>query len=116
MCGFEYDGPKQHIGFPPRMSESDFSAAFVAAEGWGTFSQQIRPSMLQASIEIKWGRAPFRTIALQLPEGLAANKVLAAWNKNKIPAHADAADRRVMIALDSPVELKSGDVIQLTVG
>ena len=98
------------------MSESDFSAAFVAAEGWGTFSQQIRPSMLQASIEIKWGRAPFRTIALQLPEGLAANKVLAAWNKTKIPAHADAAERRVTIALDSPVELKSGDVLQLTVG
>ena len=39
-CGFEYHGPRGHIGFDPRLSPDNFRAAFTAAEGWGTFSQQ----------------------------------------------------------------------------
>jgi non-lysosomal glucosylceramidase len=69
MCGFEYHRPKQPIGFAPRMDEFNFSAAFVAAEGWGTFSQQIKPARLDASLEVKWGRVRLRTITLWLPEG-----------------------------------------------
>jgi non-lysosomal glucosylceramidase len=113
MCGFEYHGPKQHIGFAPRMGESNFSAAFVAAEGWGTFSQKIKPSTLDASLEVKWGRVWLQTIALRLPEGRAGTGVSAVWNKTKIPARADVAGQRVTIALDSPVELKSGDILHV---
>jgi hypothetical protein len=115
MCGFEYHGPKQHIGFAPRMDESNFSAAFVAAEGWGTFSQQIKPSTLDASLEVKWGRVCLRTIALRLPEGRTSSGVSAAWNKNSISTQACVAGQRVTIALESPVELKSGDVLKITV-
>jgi non-lysosomal glucosylceramidase len=115
MCGFEYYGPKQHIGFAPRMGESNFSAAFVAAEGWGTFSQQIKPSALDASLEVKWGRVCLRTIALRLPEGRTNSGVSATWNKNSIPTRANVAGQRVTIALESPVELKSGDVLKIRV-
>jgi non-lysosomal glucosylceramidase len=115
MCGFEYHGPKQHIGFAPRMGASDFSAAFVAAEGWGTFSQQINPSTLKASLEVKWGRVRLRTIALRLPEGRESNGVEALRNKNRIPVRADGIGQRITITLESPVELKSGDLLQVTV-
>jgi hypothetical protein len=115
MCGLEYHGPKQHIGFAPRTDESNFSAAFVAAEGWGTFSQQIKPSALDASLEVKWGRVCLRTIALRLPEGRTGSGVSAAWNRNSIPTQANVAGQRVTIALESPVELKSGDVLKITI-
>lgn len=114
MCGFEYHGPRQHIGFAPRMSESDFSAAFVAAEGWGTFSQQIKPATLEASLEVRWGRVRLQTIALLLPKGRPTDGVSAAWNKHSIPARAEASGQRVTVTLESPVELKPGDVLQIT--
>jgi hypothetical protein len=87
----------------------------MTAEVWVTFSQQIGPSTLDASLEVKWGRVRLQTIALQLPEGRRGNGVSAVWNKNKIPARVDAANQRVTIALDSPVELKSGDALHVAV-
>ena len=42
LCGFEYHGPKERIGFAPKISPEEFRAAFIAAEGWGTFQQTIR--------------------------------------------------------------------------
>ena len=39
-CGFEYHGPKGHLGFAPRLGPDDFRAAFTSAEGWGTIAQK----------------------------------------------------------------------------
>src|SRR5437868_4733597 len=51
VCGFEYHGPKAHLGFAPRVISqlksslpnhpkvTTFKAAFTTAEGWGTYSQ-----------------------------------------------------------------------------
>jgi len=47
-CGFEYRGPKQHIGFAPKLSPENFKSAFTSAEGWGTFSQRIESGKLIA--------------------------------------------------------------------
>ena len=39
-CGFEYHGPRGHLGFAPRLTPDKFRAPFTAAEGWGTFIQE----------------------------------------------------------------------------
>ena len=39
-CGFEYHGPKGHLGFAPRLGPDDFRGAFTSAEGWGTIAQK----------------------------------------------------------------------------
>ena len=41
ISGFEYHGPKGHIGFAPRLTPENFKAPFTAAEGWGSYEQQI---------------------------------------------------------------------------
>jgi hypothetical protein len=87
----------------------------VAAEGWGTFYQQVGLSGSDASLEVRWGRVCLQAVTLQLPEDRTGNGISATWNKNRISARADVAGGRVTIALESPVELKSGDVLQITV-
>ena len=71
LCGFEYHGPKGHLGFAPRLAPDDFRAAFTAAEGWGTISQkrdgrrrQARPAAIAKSL----GQAAASSLAFELPE------------------------------------------------
>jgi non-lysosomal glucosylceramidase len=66
-CGFEYHGPRGHIGFAPRLSPDDFRAAFTSAEGWGTFRQQVDGSTRMAEITVRWGALRVRTLALAVP-------------------------------------------------
>ena len=115
ICGFEYHGPKQHVGFAPRMDGASFSAAFVAAEGWGTFSQQAGPSTLDATLSLKWGRLWLRTIAIALPKGEAGSNISLSINGDKIPAAATATERRFTISLESPLELKAPGTLHVSV-
>ncbi|MDQ2800423.1 MAG: non-lysosomal glucosylceramidase [Armatimonadota bacterium] len=63
-CGFEYHGPKGHLGFDPRLTPNDFKAAFTAAEGWGTFAQKAHGETLKADLALKYGRLRLKTLAL----------------------------------------------------
>ncbi|MEI9919142.1 MAG: GH116 family glycosyl hydrolase [Bacteroidota bacterium] len=57
-CGFTYHGPKQEIGFAPKLNADNFKAAFTAAEGWGTYSQTKKESR----IEVKHGKLALKNI------------------------------------------------------
>ena len=70
-CGFEYHGPKGHIGFAPRLNPAAFRGAFTAAEGWGSYRQEYAPGAFHAELRLLHGRLRLATLAVQLPEGLA---------------------------------------------
>jgi non-lysosomal glucosylceramidase len=67
-CGYEYHGPRGHLGFAPRLSAGDFRAAFTTAEGWGTFAQKREGRTQRATVDIKHGRLRLRTLEIALPE------------------------------------------------
>ena len=69
-CGFEYHGPRGHLGFAPRVHPEDFKAAFTAAEGWGTFSQKAGSNRLQCGSGDQLGQAA----AAQPERGAAAQR------------------------------------------
>ena len=64
LCGFEYHGPKKHLGFAPRLTPHEFQAAFTTAEGWGTFAQKQWDGTLKANIALKYGTLRLNTLAL----------------------------------------------------
>jgi hypothetical protein len=66
-CGFEYDGPRGHLGFAPQLAPADFRAAFTAAEAWGTYQQRLTESTLVAELTVRWGTVRLRTLALSVP-------------------------------------------------
>jgi uncharacterized protein (DUF608 family) len=63
-CGFEYHGPRGHIGFAPRLTPGQFRAAFTSAESWGTYQQKIEGAAATAELTVRWGALRVRTISL----------------------------------------------------
>ncbi len=67
LAGYEYHGPKGHIGFAPKITPDNFSAAFTAAEGWGMFTQKRDEKTQREKITVNWGRLSVESLAFAIP-------------------------------------------------
>jgi non-lysosomal glucosylceramidase len=114
-CGFEYDGPKGHIGFAPRLSPDNFKAAFTSAEGWGTFWQKQQPGTLEAGIVLRWGTIKLNSIALTSP-GTKAQRVRVSVDGEPAPVRVELQGERVNIEFEKPVQLRAGQNINVKIG
>jgi len=114
-CGFEYNGPKGHIGFAPRLTPDDFRAPFTSAEGWGAYSQARKDGRLAASICPKYGHVRLRTVALELPEGAKAGAVEATANGENLVATLTQSGSRVVASFAQDVKIDAGQAIELAV-
>ena len=102
-CGYEYYGPKGHLGFAPRLTPGNFKAPFTTAEGWGTFSQRIVADRHQAEVHLKYGKLRLRSLALAVaghPE-----RVEVSLNGKLIKAQHALDGSRLLITLTDSVEL-----------
>lgn len=112
ISGFECHGPKQHIGFAPRLTPENFKAPFVAAEGWGTFSQRIENGTLSAWIDVRHGKLALSTLAL---EHVGGTKVTVKWGDAILAASINHSGKRVLITLDAPVEVTTAKKLAIVV-
>ncbi len=69
LCGFEYDGPRGHMSFEPRLTPENFAAAFTGAEGWGLYRQQHGKGTLTYSIDLRYGQLHVSSMNITLPPG-----------------------------------------------
>ncbi|MGV3614658.1 MAG: GH116 family glycosyl hydrolase [Fimbriimonas sp.] len=106
-CGFEYHGPKGHLGFAPRLNANDFRAAFTAAEAWGTLAQRIDARGMEAKVQVKHGRLSLKTLALEVPAGMNG-AVQTTLNGRSIPAQAARTGNRVVITLRTDATVLEG--------
>ncbi|MHB1036504.1 MAG: GH116 family glycosyl hydrolase [Pirellulales bacterium] len=115
LAGYEYHGPKGHLGFAPRLSPEDFRAAFTAAEGWGTLSQKREGTKQTERIEVRWGRLAVRTLAFAVAgDRKTANAVVTLAGK-PVEAACEIQDGRVKVSLASAVSLKEGEALEVAI-
>jgi uncharacterized protein (DUF608 family) len=114
-CGYEYHGPKGHLGFAPRLSPENFRAAFTAAEGWGTFSQRREGGTQRATVEVRWGRLRLRSLALELPAGMRADKVTVLAGDRNVTAARKTDGSRLTLTFTEEVVLPAGASLQVRV-
>jgi uncharacterized protein (DUF608 family) len=110
-CGFEFHGPKQHIGFAPRLTPENFKCAFTSAEGWGSFLQKTEGGRRKAAIAVRWGRLKLKTIALA-HESAASAEVSCAGKF--CAAKLRRTGKRVLLTLRKPVEISAGQSLEIT--
>jgi hypothetical protein len=110
-CGFEYHGPKQHLGFAPKLTPEKFKAAFTSAEGWGSLSQSRTGRIQINRIEVKWGRLRLRTLAFELPPGTTLKATTVAAGTQQLTVKATQSGQRVEVTLAEEVTIKTKDII-----
>ncbi len=114
-CGFEYHGPKGHLGFAPRLGPDDFRSAFTAAEGWGTIAQKRENGTQRQTIEVRWGKLRLASLAFAVAEGLKATKVSVKVGDKAVEAEHAADGERVRITLARPVTLAEGEHMEVLI-
>ncbi len=111
LAGFEYHGPKKHIGMAPRMNADDFRCVFSAAEGWGSISQQQVGGRQINMFDVKWGKLTVRTIALAAPDEKPIEQVKV--NRKTEGLKFQQKGRRITIELDADLVAKAGEQIRV---
>ena len=113
LAGFEYHGPKGHLGFAPGLGANDFRSVFTAGEGWGTLAQSRAASGQTNRIEVRWGTVPVRTLAFDLPEGSSLKQAAVKLGDRTIPAKATQEGCRVVVALADEAVLAKGEALEV---
>jgi hypothetical protein len=112
ISGFEHHGPNGHLGFAPKLTPEDFRAPFTAAQGWGTYSQRIENGRLTAAIEVRYGQLQLATLALEHDGG---DKVTLKLGDATLPATVKREGKRILITLNTPVEITPGEKLVVQV-
>jgi non-lysosomal glucosylceramidase len=113
LTGFEYHGPRGHIGFAPRITPESFKAPFTAAEGWGSYSQKISENSVSATIALKWGRLRMRSLCLQLPDDAQLTATLVKLNESTLPAVPEIAGQAVRLEFGAEVLLDNSAPLEI---
>jgi len=109
-CGFEYHGPKQHIGFAPKLTPEDFQCAFTSAEGWGRFSQTTESGKRKAEITVLWGSLKLKTIAL---ENESAHSVKVFLAGQLLSVNVKRTGKRALMTLKNSVQISAGEKLEI---
>jgi hypothetical protein len=115
LAGYEYHGPKGHIGFAPRMTPENFRAAFTAAEGWGTFAQQIDGAAQHEEIHVRWGRLNVKSLAFAIPERFYTVAAFVTLNGKTIPSDHLVTKGRVEITLKKKLLVSEDQTLSVTI-
>lgn len=115
ICGFEYHSPAQFIGFAPKLTPENFRAPFTAAEGWGSYAQDIQPGRMNASLQIRFGHLKLKTIGLEWMKASEKMSVKASLGNEPLHATFSVVESRIKIQFPSTIIIRSGTELSLEV-
>jgi uncharacterized protein (DUF608 family) len=110
-CGFDYDGPRGHICFAPRINPDNFKAPFTAADGWGTFEQKRTPSKMEAVLGIKFGQLKIKSLSLAPAADFKTSRVLIDGKKSVFKV----SEQGITIRLSEEVILKTNHSLRIEI-
>lgn len=113
LTGFEYHGPRGHIGFAPRLTPEHFKSVFTAAEGWGSFVQRVDKGKLSAQIEAKWGRLPISSLSLNLPPDARSTAAVVKVANDLVPATLKQKGQTVTLRLPASKTIEHGQTLDI---
>ena len=111
LAGFEYHGPKKHIGMTPRLNADDFRCVFTAADGWGTISQQRVGDRQINLFDVNGERCPCEPLSLTVPDGESIERCK--LNRQSDGLKFEQKGQRIIIELGADLVAKAGEQIRV---
>jgi hypothetical protein len=111
LSGFEYHGPRAHVGFAPRITPEAFRCAFTAAEGWGSLDQRRAGREQRARLDVRWGVVRVRTLALAVPDGVSVLRARVAAGGSDVQVSVAQDGARVVLTLSPPPTVRAGEAL-----
>lgn len=113
ICGFKHHGPRGLIGFAPRLGAEDFRAAFITAEGWGSFSQRRMASKQTCQVQISWGTLRLNTIEIELSSEALRPRVMVRHQGRLVAHDVEQKGSQVTIHLKKAIKLMAGEALRI---
>jgi hypothetical protein len=118
-CGFEYHGPRRHLGFAPRLISTSgstrFKAAFTGAEGWGSVAQTSDSRSASCEIAVLWGQLRIRTLALPLPANTTSKNIQVTLNGRRQKATSVQSGDRLLLTFSPELRLEASQSLSIRV-
>jgi uncharacterized protein (DUF608 family) len=114
-CGYEYDGPRGHLGFAPKLTPEKFKAAFTAAEGWGSFEQSRERGLQRERIAVAHGRLRVRTLAFAVADGAKPTRARVRGAGPDVEAGLRVERDRVQLTLPEDRTVKAGEALDVEI-
>jgi len=114
-CGFEYHGPKGHLGFSPSLTPEDFRTPFTAAEAWGTYQQKHDAGSFECALSVKSGNLRLRSLALPLPSNLLTGTVAVAVNGRSLETQSAASADRLTVIFPEEATLAANQRLEVRI-
>jgi uncharacterized protein (DUF608 family) len=115
LAGYEYDGPKGHIGFAPKITPEKFEAAFTAAEGWGTFSQTRDKKAQRDEIHVRWGRLEVESLAFEVPKDFPVGRALVTLDRTVVRSEHTLKDGRIEFTLTRRLTVTKDHILAVAI-
>lgn len=112
-CGYKYHGPKGYLSFAPKINPKDFKAAFITAQGWGSFSQKISRQSQKQQIGLKHGTLKLSEMEFELGTEIRPGDVVAELNGRAVRIQKQIEENKLRILFRKPVILASGDNLSI---
>jgi hypothetical protein len=111
--GFEYHGPHGRLAFAPRLTPEQFQAAFVVAEGWGSFHQERSANTQTHSWELKWGRLQIKSFGGELAPDRRLARVTARLDGQPMPVTARQTEQHVETSFSDRLLIPAGARLEI---
>jgi hypothetical protein len=89
---------------------------FLAAEGWGLFTQKREGGTQTERLEVRSGKLRLRTLVFEGTDDMKSVNVTVKVGAQGVPAKADIQGREVTVTPDKDLTVSSGETLEVRLG
>ncbi|MBN1284385.1 MAG: hypothetical protein JXB47_03210 [Anaerolineae bacterium] len=114
--GVHYDAIHAALALMPRLNPDDLKCFFVAGDAWGRLVYEQDETRISARLELEYGALRLESLRLAWPENKKLAGAVVRVNGSVTRVNFGSAAGTVVVEPGKPLELKTGDVLEVRLG